>query len=368
MSKTIPLVDLDQQYKNIKKDIDKAIAKVIKSKKFIQGEYATKFENQFANLHHAKYSCACSNGTTALSTVLEACKIGKGDEVITTPHTFIATVEAICHVGARPVFVDINPQTYNINASKITKRITKKTKVILPVHLYGHPADMLKINFLAKKYKLLVIEDCAQAHLASINQKPVGNFGIAGTFSFYPGKNLGAYGDAGMIISKQKKLITRCKMLINHGRKDKYLHQIIGYNHRMDGLQAAILSAKIKHLKKWTKQRQDIASKYNHLLKKHTRIITPIAQNNNSHVYHQYVVQINNRNHVANQLKSKGILCGIHYPIPLHLQPALKHLGYKKGDFPVTEKACSRILSLPIYPEMKNDEIKFVTENLIKFS
>ncbi|MDD3012591.1 MAG: DegT/DnrJ/EryC1/StrS family aminotransferase [Candidatus Gastranaerophilales bacterium] len=357
----IPLVDLKAQYKTIREEVLEKIEEVIESCAFIQGKYVQEFEDSFAKIQEAEYALGCSNGTSAISLVLESLGIKQGDEVITTTHTFIATAEAVCNVGAKPVFVDINPETYNIDISKIESTITDKTKAIIPVHIYGNPVNMEEIMKIAKKYNLIVIEDCAQAHLAKFNGKFVGTFGNAGTFSFFPGKNLGAYGDAGGIITDSLQLKEKAKKLLNHGRSKKYEHESIGYNQRMDGLQAAILNVKLKYIKQWTKQRQENARLYNTLLSDNTKIILPKTTLSAEHVYHLYVIQVNNRNQVMQQLNDKGIAASIHYPIPLHLQPAFKFLGYKKGDFPVSENITNRILSLPMFPELSKEQIEYIS-------
>jgi dTDP-4-amino-4,6-dideoxygalactose transaminase len=360
----IQLVDLDKQYATIKNEILAKIEEVIASKAFIQGKYASEFGAVFASMHDCAYGIGCSNGTSAISLALEAAGIGDGDEVITTTHTFIATAEAICHVGATPVFVDIDPTTYTIDVTKLSACITGKTRAIVPVHLYGHPADMDGIMSMALKYDLKVIEDCAQAHCATLNGRSVGSFGDAGTFSFYPGKNLGAYGDAGAIVTNSAEMTEKTRLLLDHGRDIKYLHKIVGYNQRMDGLQAGILLVKLKYLKEWTRKRQEHAACYTDLLKGTAHLTLPTVRPNASHVYHLYVIQCNNRDKVMEHLKNKGIAASIHYPVPLHLQPAFQYLGHRKGDFPVTEHAAERVLSLPMYPELSQEEIRFICSEI----
>ncbi|MBN2546608.1 MAG: DegT/DnrJ/EryC1/StrS family aminotransferase [Spirochaetes bacterium] len=358
----IKLVDLDKQYEKIKKEINEKITEVLNSKQFIKGKYLKEFEDSFAEAIGDKYCTGCSNGTSALFTSLKALDIKEGDEVITVPNTFIATAEAICHVNAVPVFADINEKTYNIDIDNIEKHITKRTRAIIPVHLYGNPLDMNKLMEIAKIYKLKVIEDCAQSHLASINGKFTGTFGDINAFSFFPGKNLGAYGDAGAIITNSQVLYEKTKMLVDHGRKDKYIHEMIGYNNRMDALQAAVLTVKLKHLKEWTQMRIKNAETYNKYLKDNPKIIIPCTEPGFIHVYHLYVVRLPSRDKVMNKLKENGIECSIHYPVPLHLQPALRFLKYKQNDFPICEKISAEIISLPMYPELTEDEIKFVCD------
>ncbi|OHD13755.1 MAG: hypothetical protein A2086_13490 [Spirochaetes bacterium GWD1_27_9] len=362
----IPLVDLGKQYQNIKKEILQKIEEVLESKAFILGEYVAEFENKFAKLHNVKYCSGCSNGTSALFLALSALGIKSGDEIITTTHTFIATAEAICHVGAKPVFVDIDPKTYNIDISQIEKAITEKTKAIIPVHIYGNPVDMIKINEIAKKYNLFVIEDAAQAHLAEFDGQKVGTFGNAATFSFFPGKNLGAYGDAGAVVSNSTDVIDVVRKLLDHGRSQKYLHELVGYNERMDGIQAGILLVKMKYIEEWTKKRIENAKIYNDLLKDNPAIIIPFSEDKARHVYHLYVIQVNNRQAVMDYLKNKGITTSIHYPVPLHLQQAFSKFGYKKGDFPVAEEVSQKILSLPMYPELNTEQIEFICDEITK--
>ena len=361
----IKFVDLDKQYDEIKTELDDAIKRVIADKAFINGPYVAEFEKCFAELENASYCTGCSSGTSALFLALKACGIKEGDEVITVPNTFIATAEAICHCQARPVFVDIDPYTYNIDPLKIENAITNKTKAILPVHLYGNPVNMSALMEIANKHNLNVIEDCSQSHLASYKGKKTGTFGDAGAFSFFPGKNLGAYGDAGAIITNDKNIANITKKLSDHGREEKYSHDLLGYNYRLDGIQAAILTVKSGYIKEWTKKRQENASLYNKILIQNKNIKTPIALPGAEHVYHLYVIQVNNRDEVVGYLKSKEISTSIHYPIPLHLQKTFEYLGYKKGSFPATEKTSLKILSIPMFPELSEEEIEFISEALI---
>lgn len=362
----IQLTDLGKQYNTIKKEITEKIEEVLESHSFILGEYVAEFENKFSKLHNSKYCSGCSNGTSAIFLALKAMGIKEGDEVITTPLTFIATSEPICQLGAKPVFVDIDPDTYTIDTSKIEKAITERTKAIIPVHLYGNPANMEKIMQIATKYNLKVLEDCAQAHLAEFNSKKIGTFGDAATFSFFPGKNLGAYGDAGCVITNKTEIEEKVRKLLDHGRSSKYCHEFIGYNERMDGIQAAILLVKMKYIEEWTEKRIQNAKLYDKLLSFNKAIKIPTVQENAKHVYHLYVIQINNRQEVMEYLKHKGITASIHYPIPLHLQPALSYLGYKNGDFPFAEEACKRVLSLPMYPELTGEQIEFICDEVNK--
>jgi len=362
----IPFVDLKAQYDSIKDEIDEVIQNVLNTTSFIMGEELKKFEEEFASFCDVKHAIGVANGSDALILALRACGVGEGDEVITVTHTFIATTEAITHVGGKIVFVDIDPKTYTIDVTKIEEKISERTKAIIPVHLYGQPADMDSIMELAKKYNLKVIEDAAQAHGAEYKGKKVGSIGDAGCFSFYPGKNLGAYGDAGMVVTNNEEISKKIKLLRNHGRiTKKYEHEIEGYSSRLDNLQAAILRVKLKYLNKWNDGRRVNAKKYNELLNNIGGITTPYEADYAKHVYHLYVVRTENRDKLREELKSTGVATGIHYPIPLHLQSAYNYLGYKRGDFPVTEECSQKILSLPMFAELSDNQIDEIVE-LIK--
>ncbi|HAJ34030.1 MAG TPA: erythromycin biosynthesis sensory transduction protein eryC1 [Candidatus Atribacteria bacterium] len=361
----IPFVDLKVQYDSIKDEIDDAIQNILNNTSFIMGEELKKFEEEFARFCDVKYAVGVANGSDALILALKACGISKGDEVITVPHTFIATTEAISNVGGKIVFVDIDPKTYTIDISKIEEKITEKTKAIIPVHLYGQPADVEPIMALAKKYNIKIIEDAAQAHGAEYKGEKVGSIGDVGCFSFYPGKNLGAYGDAGMVVTNSEEIAEKIKLQRNHGRiTKKYEHDIEGYSSRLDNLQAAILRVKLRHLNKWNDMRRKNAKKYNELLINIGGITTPYEADYAKHVYHLYVIRTEDRDKLREELKSNGIATGIHYPIPLHLQPAYNYLGYKRGDFPVTEKASQEILSLPMFAELKEKQIIKIVETI----
>ena len=322
---------------------------------------------RFAAAHGVKYAAGCSNGTTALSLALEAAGIGPGDEVITVSYTFIATAESILHLGATPVFVDVEPGTYNIDPNLVRQAITPRTKAIVPVHIYGTPCEMGALQNVAQEHDLLMIEDCAQAHLAKYDGMAVGTFGQVGSFSFYPGKNLGACGDAGCVVSEDEDTIARVKKLLDHGRETKYLHDIVGYNRRMDAMQAAILGVKLRYLEEWTSSRRKNAATYDSLLKPAGfQVIEP--PDNVSPVYHLYVIQVSNRDETAEALKANNIGFGVHYPTPLHLQPSLEHLGYKHGALPVTENVSDRVISLPMCAELTRDEIERVCKVILKYS
>ncbi len=352
----IPLIDLKRQYLSIKEEVDAAIQNVLDSSCFICGEPVESFEKSFAHLCGVNFGVGTSSGTTALHLALTTLGIGRGDEVITTANTFIATTEAISQTGARVIFADIDERTYNIDCKSFQEKITPRTKAVVPVHLYGQSADMEAIGRIANKHRLKLIEDASQAHLAEFNGKPVGSFGDCAIFSFYPGKNLGAYGDAGMVVTDDEVLAQKMRMLSNHGRINKYEHLMEGYNYRLDTLQAAVLNVKLKHLSKWTQQRREIAQIYDKMFKD-CDVITPAIDHRAKHVYHLYVIRVKNRERLEKTLTQNGISTGIHYPRPLHLQKAYQYLGYKKGDFPVTEQCAGEILSVPLFPELTSSEI-----------
>ena len=353
----IPLVDLRRQYLSIKKEVDQAIQEVIDNSAFIMGENVQEFENEFAEFCGVRYGVGTSSGTTALHLALVVCGIKQGDEVITVPYTFIATTEAISYTGAKAVFVDIEDRSYTMDAEKIEEAITERTRAIIPVHLFGHPADMDKITKIAKKHNLIVIEDACQAHGAEYKGKKVGSLGDIAAFSFYPGKNLGAYGDAGMAVTNNEEFAEKMRLLRNHGRNKRYYHQIEGYNYRLDTIQAAILRVKLRHLEEWTEKRRRNAKLYNKLLKG-SGVKTPVEMEYAKHVYHLYVIKTEKREKLYSRLKENGISAAVHYPLPLHLQEAYRYLGWKKGDFPISEACSERLLSLPMFPELTTDEIK----------
>ncbi|ODS37465.1 MAG: hypothetical protein A7315_13480 [Candidatus Altiarchaeales archaeon WOR_SM1_79] len=313
-----------------------------------------------------KHAIGVSSGTSALHLALLGAGIKPGDEVITVPNTFIATAEAISHVGAKPVFVDIDKETYTINVSKIKDKITEKTKAVIPVHLYGQMVEMDDLMELAQDNNLKIIEDSAQAHGAEYKCRKAGTIANSGCFSFYPGKNLGAYGDAGMVTTNDDEIAENVKILRDHGRSDKYEHKIIGFNHRIDALQAAILNVKLKYLNGWTDARRKNAKLYNELLS-NVDVVTPVEKEYSKHVYHLYVIRTKKRDELQKYLKTHGIATGVHYPIPLHLQPAYSHLDYKEGDFTVTEEYSGEILSLPMFGELTEEEIGYVVEKIKEF-
>ncbi len=356
---SVPFVDLKAQYETIKEDIDKAIAEVITSTSFIGGELIRSFESDFAKYVGVEHCIGVANGTDAIEIALKALGIGEGDEVIVPALTWISTAGAVNGVGAEPVFVDVLESERTIDPELIEEKINAKTKAIIPVHLYGLPARMDEIMQIAKKHDLKVVEDCAQAHGAEVNGKRVGTIGDIATFSFYPGKNLGAYGDAGAIVTNDEELTRSCRMIANHGQLTKHDHRVIGRNSRLDTMQAAILSAKLPYLVQWTDERIRVAGCYNDKLES---VVKPVVPEGFKHVFHLYVIQTKSRDELMGRLKEVNIGCAIHYPTPL---PFLKSYAYKihqKGDFPSAEKLCSEILSLPMYAELSEEEIDWICE------
>ncbi len=369
----IPVFDLTRQFQEIKGEINKSVKEVLVSGSYILGKNVSLLEEEFAKYCGVKYAVGVASGTDALKIALRACGIKEGEEVITTPFTFVATSEAIHNIGAKIVFADIDLDSYTIDPQEIEKKINKKTRAILCVHLYGQPCNMQAITKLAHQYRLKLIEDCAQAtgaeYVFSETKKPkpktrkVGSIGDAGCFSFYPTKNLGAYGDGGMIITNIKQIAEKAKMLRAHGSKSKYEHVIHGCNSRLDELQAAILRTKLRYLDKWNKARRENAMYYNKKLStlEERRFITrPKEQKNTKHVYHLYVLRVRKRTALMNFLKLRGIGTSFHYPIPLHLQKVYKGLGYCRSDFPKTERAAKEIVTFPLYPELKKKEIDYI--------
>lgn len=363
---TIPLVDLKAQYMSLKDEIDAAISRVINNTSFIMGEEVKTFEKDFAEFSGAKYCVSVSSGTSALALALRALDIGPGDEVITTSLTFTASAEAICHVGATPVFADVDADTCQIDPESIERAITSRTKAIMPVHLYGNPCDMDPIMDIAKRHSLRVVEDAAQAHGAKYHGRPIGVIGDVGCFSFYPGKNLGAYGDAGAVITNDNEIERRVRLLRDHGRTTKYEHIEVGYGERMDALQAAILDAKLKHLKDWTEARRRWAEMYTEALAGvPVKVVSPTPDA--YAVYHIYAICTERRNELLEYLNSKGIKAGIHYPIPLHLQPCYGYLGYCPGQLPVSESIANSELSLPMYPELGEENVALIVTAIREF-
>lgn len=364
----IPFVDLKSQYASIKDEIDSAMQEVIGKTAFIGGPYAQAFEEDFAKFCGVSNCIGVGNGTDALFVGLKALGIGHGDEVITVANSFIATSEAITATGAKVVFVDINPITYNMDVDQIGSKITPQTKAIIPVHLYGQPVEMDAVLALANKHGLKVVEDAAQAHGAVYKGHTIGSMGDIACFSFYPGKNLGAYGDAGAIVTSDADLAHRARMIANHGRCDKYNHEVEGVNSRMDGLQGAILGVKLKHLPAWSEARRKAAYMYNENLKD-TGLITPVEIDDVTAVYHLYVVRVakDKRQGLQDHLKSKGIASGIHYPIALPNLKAYAYLGQTESDFPESTRASQEIVSLPMFPEMNEEKVAYVAAAIKEF-
>ena len=366
-SSQVPFVDLAAQYRTISAEINEAVSRVIRDTDFILGREVSLFEEEFASFCEAKWAIGVDSGTSALELALRAYEIGPGDEVITAANSFIASALAISHAGATPVLVDVDPDTHTINAAAIEKAITPRTKGIIPVHLYGHPADMDPIMQLAQRHGLVIIEDACQAHGARYKGKRTGSLGHAAAFSFYPGKNLGGYGDGGMVVTGDQAVAKRLEMLRNYGQKEKYHHMFRGYNRRLDTLQAAVLRVKLKHLDEWNDARRQHAKSYRRLLEE-SGIVVPYAVAHAESVWHLYVIRTDHRDALKEHLASRGISVGIHYPIPIHLQPAYRDLGYRQGDFPVTEEYARQILSLPMYAELTPEVIGRVAETVGEFS
>jgi dTDP-4-amino-4,6-dideoxygalactose transaminase len=355
----IPYLDLKAQYRGIKDEIDAAVLRVLDSTQFILGDEVAAFEREFAAYCHGSEGVGVNSGTSALHLALLAAGIGPGDEVITTPFTFVATVAAIRYAGATPVFVDIEPDYFAIDTTRIESAITAKTRAIVPVHLYGQPADMAAILEIARTRGLVVIEDAAQAHGSEYHGRRCGSLADIAAFSFYPGKNLGAYGEGGAITTTRSDLAATCRVLRDWGQEKRYEHRLKGFNYRMDGIQGAVLRVKLRHLEAWTEKRREVARWYAEVLDRDS-VRVPQERPGCRHVYHVYVVRSDDRDALRDALSKEGIQTGIHYPIPVHLQPAHADLGYRAGDFPVAEAAAREVLSLPIFPEMTRRQVETV--------
>ena len=360
----VQFIDFSEQYKVIKDEINVGLKQVFEKGNFILGQEEKDFENEFARYCGARYGVGVNSGTDALYLALASLDIGPGDEVILPTFTFIATALCVSYTGAKPVFVDIEDTTYNLDPKKVEKAVTKNTKVILPVHIYGQSADMDEILKIAKKNNIKVVEDAAQAHGASYKGKRIGSLGDISCFSFYPTKSLGAFGDGGMIVTDNKEIYERILMLRDYGRIGRYEHKIKGYNSRLDTVQAVILSAKLKRLDRWNKMRGDSAAYYCELLKDVKGVKIPQIKKDRGHIFQTFAVRVKNRDRICEEIKKKDIGVLIHYPIPLHLQEAYKELGHGAGDFPVAEQVSREILSLPMFPHISKKQIKYVCDAL----
>ena len=362
----VPFLDLKVQYASIRDEIADALQQVLDNTAFASGPFVKAFEKDFAAFCRCEFAIGVSSGTVALWMVLSGLGIGQGDEVITTPNTFIATAEAISFCGAKPVFVDVDEQTYNMNPDLLEGAITPKTKAVVPVHLFGQMADMDRIMQIARAHGLLVVEDACQAHGAEYHERRAGSIGDAGCFSFYPGKNLGAYGEAGAVVTNNAELVEKMRMFRDHGQAKKYYHSMVGWNARMDGFQGAVLSVKLKHLPAWNEARRKNAQLYNELMKE-TNVIIPFEPEYAECVYHLYIILSDRREELSEYLKEHEVHTGLHYPVPIHLQKAYQYLDHKNGDFPNTENISKECLSLPMYPELEKSQIEYVCDLIKRF-
>lgn len=356
---SIPLLDVQAQYNSIKEEIESAVLDVLRSGRYILGPKVEEFEKSIADYCDVKYAIGVANGTDALVLSLDAIGVGPGDEVITSPFTFFASAESISRLGATPVFVDIDPSTYNLVPEQVHKKITSRTKAIIPVHIFGQPADMDAINDIAAKHGIKVIEDACQAIGAQYKGKKIGSLGDIACFSFFPSKNLGGAGDGGMVVTSNKEIADRVRILRQHGSTRKYHHGLIGYNSRLDALQVAILQVKLKYIDAWNDARRQKAHYYNKLFAG-SNIVTPVELDYVKHAYHLYIIRVPNRAEVESLLKEKGIGHGVYYPVPLHLQDAYESLGYKLGDLPVSEAASHETMAIPLYPELKTEDMELI--------
>lgn len=364
----VPFIDLKLQYRTIADEISAAITPVLTNADFILGKELDLFEQEFAAYCGVRCAVGVDSGLSALELCLRALDIGPGHEVITASHTFIATVSAISFAGARPVLVDINPDTYTLDHRQLEAAVTTRTKAIIPVHLYGQPADMNEIVRVAVKYGLHVVEDACQSHGAIYHGRRVGGLGTAACFSFYPGKNLGAYGDGGMLVTNNIDLADKVRMLRNYGQSDKYRHVFLAYNRRLDTIQAAVLRVKLRHLDAWNRNRVNLAKLYDELLKGSGDVTLPPCAPGRTHVYHLYVIRHPNRNRLQAHLKKQGIETGLHYPVPVHLQPCYSGFGWLPGSLPVSEEAARSVLSLPMFPEMTYEQVEYVCNAITEFN
>jgi len=381
----IPFLDLKTQFREIEHEVLPMVKEAMENAAFIGGPQVSGFETEFAAFCDSKYGVGVNSGTDALRFALMAAGVGSGDEVITVPHTFIATTEAISQVGAKPVFVDIDPKTYNMDPNKLESYLNKRfkenasglqppasslkprPKAVIPVHIYGQPADMDPILEIAKKKNLVVIEDACQAHGSLYKGKKAGSMGLVGCFSFYPGKNLGAYGEGGAVVTQSEDIANKIRMIRDHGQAKKYYHDMEGYNGRLDAIQAGVLRIKLRRLPAWNEARRRNAQYYNELLSMIKGVTVPKEADGCRHVYHLYVILVDDRDGLQKYLNEKGVGTGLHYPVPLHLQKAYAYKGYKEGDFPVTESVAKRLLSLPMFPELTKAQIEYVAQTIKEF-
>jgi dTDP-4-amino-4,6-dideoxygalactose transaminase len=366
---TVPFLDLPAQYADLKEELRPHLDRVLDSSAYILGTYAEQFEQAFSQFLGVRHVIGVANGTDALLLSLKALGVGPGDEVITAANSFVATAEAIAHAGARPVFVDVEPDAYTIDVGQVEAKISPRTKALIPVHLYGQPVDLASLGALAKATGLPVLEDAAQAHGALYCGQPVGSFGDAAGFSFYPGKNLGAYGDAGAVATNRDDLALTLRKLRDHGGAKKYEHELVGFNSRLDGLQAAVLLVKLKRLRHWNEQRAAHAAVYASLLSGTPGVQVPTLRDHATHVFHLYVIRVPaaHRDALRECLLDHGISTGIHYPFPLHLTPAFAYLGHRPGDFPVAEACARTVLSLPMFPELRCDQLEYVADHVTRY-
>jgi dTDP-4-amino-4,6-dideoxygalactose transaminase len=359
----VPFVDLKAQYEAIKDEVGPAIMAVVEDCAFVGGKYVAEFEERFAEFCDCKYAVGVSSGTSALHLALMAMGVERGDRAITAANTFIATTEAVSHAGADFDLVDIDAGSFNIDTSLIGDAITDRTKVIIPVHLYGQAADMDAVKEIATRHDLLILEDAAQAHGGQYKGRRTGSLGDVAAFSFYPAKNLGAYGDAGMVVTDEKEIADRVRLLSNHGRTSSTDHAVEGFNARLDGIQAAVLKAKLGHLDEWNRMRAEAAKRYDRLLSG-LDVVIPERMPYAGHIYHLYVIRVRKRDRVKEELAARGVYCGLHYPVPLHLLDAYRHLGKAKGAYPIAEEVTAEILSLPMFPEITEEQQQYVADCL----
>lgn len=366
---TVPFLDFPAQYADLKEELRPHLDRVLDSSAYILGTYAEQFEQAFGEFLGVRHVIGVANGTDALLLSLKALGVGPGDEVITAANSFVATAEAIAHAGARPVFVDVDRDTYTMDVGQVEAKVSSRTKALIPVHLYGQPADLASLEDLAKSHGLAILEDAAQAHGATYRGRPIGGFGAGACFSFYPGKNLGAYGDAGAVATNRDDVALTLRKLRDHGGVKKYEHELIGFNSRLDGLQAAVLLVKLKRLRQWNERRLAHAALYTKLLSGVPGVKVPTVRDHATHVFHLYVIRVpaEHRDGLRAFLQGHGIATGIHYPVPLHLTPAFAYLGYQPGDCPVAEACARSILSLPMFPELRAEQIDYVADRVQRY-